>query len=44
MDGFELARQIHARLPAMRLVAVTGYGQTDDRAAARAARGSPPIS
>jgi signal transduction histidine kinase/ActR/RegA family two-component response regulator len=37
MDGFELARHIRARFPSMLLVAVTGYGQPDDRAATRAA-------
>ena len=37
MDGFELARRIRARFPSMLLVAVTGYGQADDRAATRAA-------
>jgi signal transduction histidine kinase len=37
MDGFELARHIRARFPSMLLVAVTGYGQPDDRVATRAA-------
>src|SRR6266540_2547968 len=38
-SGYELARDIRARLPAsaVRLVAVTGYGQPDDREHARAA-------
>jgi signal transduction histidine kinase len=31
MDGYELAGRIHSRLPAIRLVAVTGYGQSSDR-------------
>jgi signal transduction histidine kinase/ActR/RegA family two-component response regulator len=33
MDGFELARRLRARLGAVRLVAVTGYGQEPDRRA-----------
>jgi DNA-binding response OmpR family regulator len=39
MDGFELARRVRAgaRHAAVRLVALTGYGQATDRAAARAA-------
>ena len=37
MDGFELARRIRSRFPSMLLVAVTGYGQADDREASRAA-------
>ena len=39
MDGYELARQVRARPDgaALRLVALTGYGQEDDRARARAA-------
>src|SRR5262249_55066041 len=33
MDGFELARRLHAdkRLTDLRLIAVTGYGQAADR-------------
>ena len=33
MDGYELAAQLRrdARLPGLRLVAVTGYGQATDR-------------
>jgi PAS domain S-box-containing protein len=39
MDGYELARRLREseRGPAMRLVAVTGYGQYSDQVAARAA-------
>ncbi len=37
MDGFELARCIRARFPKALLVAVTGYGQAEDRVATRAA-------
>jgi CheY-like chemotaxis protein len=31
MDGYELARELHARLPGLPLVAITGYGQDKDR-------------
>jgi PAS domain S-box-containing protein len=31
IDGFEVARQLRTLLPATRLVAVTGYGQPEDR-------------
>jgi CheY-like chemotaxis protein len=31
MDGFELARRIHDLHPHAKLIAVTGYGQPDDR-------------
>jgi DNA-binding response OmpR family regulator len=32
LDGYELARRLRAQLgPALRLVAVTGYGQEEDR-------------
>jgi signal transduction histidine kinase len=31
MDGYELARHLRERLPALRLIAVTGYGQKADR-------------
>jgi CheY-like chemotaxis protein len=39
MDGYELARRLRAmeKLAGVRLVAVTGYGQTDDRQRALAA-------
>ncbi len=39
MDGHELARQLRAipRLAGLRLVAVTGYGQAEDRQRAAAA-------
>ncbi|MFZ0500719.1 MAG: response regulator [Steroidobacteraceae bacterium] len=39
VDGYELARRLRATpsLAGMRLVAVTGYGQTDDRQRALAA-------
>jgi len=39
MDGFELARKLREICSgdALRLVAVTGYGQEDDRARTRAA-------
>jgi signal transduction histidine kinase len=37
MDGFELARRIHAILPAVRLIAVSGYGQDRDRRRSAAA-------
>ncbi|MEP6862278.1 MAG: ATP-binding protein [Deltaproteobacteria bacterium] len=37
MDGYELARALHARLPGLKLVALTGYGQPDDRARSSAA-------
>jgi signal transduction histidine kinase len=37
MDGFELARRIREKCAVQRLVAVTGYGQEHDRAAARSA-------
>jgi len=31
LDGYQLARELHARLPALPLIAVTGYGQAADR-------------
>ncbi len=31
MDGYELARRVRERVPDIRLIAVTGYGQPDDR-------------
>jgi CheY-like chemotaxis protein len=39
MDGFELARRIRAdpQLSGMRLVAITGYGQPEDRRRSKAA-------
>jgi CheY-like chemotaxis protein len=39
MDGYEVARELRARYPERRpmLVAVTGWGQEDDRRRARAA-------
>jgi CheY-like chemotaxis protein len=37
MDGYELARRLRLRNPALRLVAVTGYGQAEDRDRSRAA-------
>jgi CheY-like chemotaxis protein len=37
IDGFELARRLHARHPAIRLIAVSGYGQAVDRQRSAAA-------
>lgn len=37
MDGYELAQHVRARLPAVKLVALTGYGQANDRERSRAA-------
>ena len=37
MDGYELARRLGTALPATRLVALTGYGQQQDRERATAA-------
>jgi signal transduction histidine kinase len=37
MDGYELAQRVRARLPAVKLVALTGYGQANDRERSRAA-------
>jgi CheY-like chemotaxis protein len=34
IDGYDLARELRERLPALRLVAITGYGQGNDRARA----------
>jgi CheY-like chemotaxis protein len=34
MDGYDLARHMRSQRPQLRLVAVTGYGQEDDRARA----------
>jgi CheY-like chemotaxis protein len=36
-DGYELARRIRARNPAVKLIALTGYGQRDDIERARIA-------
>lgn len=37
MDGYELAQAVRARLPSVKLVALTGYGQANDREKSRAA-------
>ena len=37
MDGYELARRLREQLPDIRLVALTGYGQPNDRDRAREA-------
>ena len=37
MDGFELARRLRARFPTMRLLAVSGYGQAEDKKRSAAA-------
>jgi signal transduction histidine kinase/ActR/RegA family two-component response regulator len=37
MDGYELARHLRATHPGIRLIALTGYGQSGDRDAAEAA-------
>jgi CheY-like chemotaxis protein len=37
MDGYEVARRIRADVPGARLVALTGYGQPEDRERALAA-------
>jgi signal transduction histidine kinase/ActR/RegA family two-component response regulator len=37
IDGYEVARRARSRHPEMRLVAVTGYGQAQDRERAKAA-------
>ncbi len=37
MDGYELARLVRARTPAIKLIALTGYGQANDRERSRAA-------
>jgi CheY-like chemotaxis protein len=31
LDGYEVARQLKAKEPGVRLIALTGYGQPDDR-------------
>ena len=35
VDGYEVAREIRRRFPALRIIAVTGYGQREDRQRAR---------
>jgi CheY-like chemotaxis protein len=37
MDGYELARHVRARVPEVKLIALTGYGQANDRERTRAA-------
>ena len=37
MDGYELARRLRSQNQKIRLIAVTGYGQANDRARSRAA-------
>ncbi|HLL23423.1 MAG TPA: ATP-binding protein [Kofleriaceae bacterium] len=37
MDGFELAKELRSRLPLLKLIAITGYGQANDRERTRAA-------
>ena len=37
VDGYELARRIRAAAPEVRLIALTGYGQPEDKARAVAA-------
>jgi CheY-like chemotaxis protein len=37
IDGYELARRLRARRPHALLIALTGYGQADDRERSRAA-------
>jgi PAS domain S-box-containing protein len=37
MDGYEVAERLHQRSPHLRLIAVTGYGQPNDRARSQAA-------
>jgi signal transduction histidine kinase len=37
IDGYEAARRIRAAHPAIRLIALTGYGRDDDRARSRSA-------
>ena len=37
VDGYEVARRIRARTPAVRLVAITGYGRDEDKQRAREA-------
>ncbi|HUS33482.1 MAG TPA: ATP-binding protein [Kofleriaceae bacterium] len=37
MDGYALAQAVRSRLPAIKLIALTGYGQANDRERSRAA-------
>jgi two-component system CheB/CheR fusion protein len=37
MDGYQVARQIRSRSSDVRLIALTGYGQTEDMLRTRAA-------
>ncbi len=37
IDGYELARRLRARCPTTRLIALTGYGQSQDRERSAAA-------
>jgi CheY-like chemotaxis protein len=37
MDGYELQQRLRETYPALRCIAVTGYGQQDDRERTRAA-------
>ena len=37
MDGYEVARQLRRRQPHIRLIALTGWGQEDDKRRAREA-------
>jgi signal transduction histidine kinase/CheY-like chemotaxis protein len=37
LDGYSIAREIKRRFPALRIIAVTGYGQREDRERAREA-------
>ena len=37
MDGYEVARLLKVRIPDIKLIALTGYGQADDRERSRSA-------
>ena len=37
MDGYELAVRLRARFPALRIIALSGYGQASDRERSKAA-------
>lgn len=37
MDGYELAKAVRSRIPTIKLIALTGYGQANDRERSRAA-------
>jgi CheY-like chemotaxis protein/integral membrane sensor domain MASE1 len=37
LDGYDVAKRLRGRFPRMRLVALTGYGQSEDRRRARSA-------